>query len=297
MKFTQSWLEDHLQGCSLDEVLATLPRIGLEVEKLTPAAQFPRFVLAKIIDIQPHPQADRLHIVRVITHQGDYQGQIVCGAPNLRLGQISILAQPEAIIPATGKKVKATKIRGEESLGMLCSQAELGLAQESDTILEMKENVDLASNVASALGLDDTIIDVEITPNRADWAGVRGIARDLAAAGCGELIAHDSITLTEQTPSPFNIRHALNADELKACPLFVGRYIRGVQNRPSPDWLQQRLRAIGLRPMDALVDITNYICMDRARPLHVYDADKIEGDIIVRMARKGEKLNALNGIT
>ncbi len=299
MKFTFGWLKDHLRSeASLDEIAAKLPQIGLEVEALIKPPKLDQFELARIVQVAPHPNADRLRLCRVETSSGAYDGQIVCGAQNLRVGQISVLAHIGAVIPATGKKLRASEIRGEASEGMLCSAAELAISDEADGILDLAATTPLAMNVAQALGLDDAVFHVEVTPNRPDWAGVRGIARDLAAAGLGELIKEDEISLPESFASPIEIQH--DQDEARrACPLFAGRYVKGLTNRPSPDWLQRRLAAIGLRPIDALVDITNYITYDRARPLHVYDADKLaqspDKNIHLRMAGSGEKFTALDG--
>ena len=299
MKFTLNWLKDHLHTeASVDEITAKLPQIGLEVEAVIKPPELKGFELARIVNVCAHPNADRLRLCRVETKDGAYEGQIVCGAPDLRVGQISVLARVDAVIPANGKKLRASKIRGEDSAGMLCSAAELNISDDAHSILDLDEALALDMDVARALGLDDVAIHVEMTPNRPDWAGVRGIARDLAAAGLGALVAEDQITLPESFESPIKIKHDTHEAE-SACVMFAGRYMRGVQNRPSPDWLQKRLNAIGQRPINALVDISNYICYDRARPLHIYDALKLakspDSDIHLRMARSGEKFSALDG--
>ena len=299
MKFTLNWLKDHLHTeASLDEIIAKLPQIGLEVEAVIKPPELKGFELARIVNVRAHPNADRLRVCRVETKDGAYEGQIVCGAPDLRVGQISVLARVGAVIPANGKKLRASNIRGEESAGMLCSAAELNISDDAQSILDLDETLALDMDVAQALGLDDVAIHIEMTPNRPDWAGVRGIARDLAAAGLGALAAEDQITLPESFASPIKVKH--DTPEAKsACVMFAGRYLRGCQNRPSPDWMQKRLIAVGLRPIDALVDISNYICYDRARPLHIYDALKLakspDSDIHLRMARSGEKFPALDG--
>ncbi len=299
MKFTLGWLKDHLRTeAYLDDIIAKLPQIGLEVEEAIKPPKLNGFELARVIEVRPHPNADRLLLCRVETHKGLYQEQIVCGAPNLRVGQISVLAHINTVIPASGKKLRAAKIRGEKSAGMLCSAAELNISDEAQGILDLDAQTPLDMEVAQALGLDEAVIHVEITPNRPDWAGVRGIARDLAAAGLGELIEKERITLPESFTNPIQIRHESPAAQ-SACPIFAGRYIRGLKNRPSPDWMKKRLIAVGLRPIDALVDISNYICHDHARPLHIYDAHRLakspNSDIHLRMARTGERFLALDG--
>ena len=297
MKFTQSWLGDHLADFDLKRVLDSLPQIGLEVENVTEAQRLEGFYLAQVIKVSPHPNADKLRVALVRTALGDYGKQIICGAPNLREGQITILATPQSLIPASGTKLKASKIRGEDSFGMLCSGAELGVSSDSEGILDLDET-DLSLSPEAVLGLDELVIHVETTPNRPDWAGVQGIARDLAARGCGTFIPAKEIKLREKGDSPIGIQQAFANEEAKAaCPYFVGRYLSGVRNNKAPDWMQKRLRAIGLRPINALVDITNYICFDRARPLHIYDADKIDRNIVLRHAKQGETLDALDGKT
>lgn len=295
MKFTLSWLKDYLEtDASLEEILEKLTVIGLEVEEVIDQAELLKdFTVAYVEEAEQHPDADRLRVCKVNT--GKEVLQIVCGAPNARPGIKVVLAQNGSIIPTNGMKLKPTRIRGVESNGMMCSEREMGLSDEHNGIIELPEDAPIGEPFAPVLGLDDPVIDIAITPNRGDALGVYGVARDLSGAGIG--------TLKEKTPkdvagsfdSPVNVTlKELDADGA-ICKMFTGVYVKGVKNGPSPDWLQQRLRAIGLRPINALVDMTNYISYDRGRPLHVYDADKLTGDIHVRLGKAGEKLVALDG--
>lgn len=288
MKFTLSWLKDHLDAnASLAEIGEKLTAIGLEVESITDASEsLKAFTVAKILEASLHPEADKLQVCKVESNNGVLQ--IVCGAPNARAGLYVALAQEGAFIPGANFTIKKTKIRGVESNGMLCSFEELGIAGDSSGIIELPE-ASIGSSVASALGLDDPVIDIAITPNRADCLGVRGVARDLAAAGAGTLKALAIPTLTLSGTSPINV-----SIETSACQQFIGCYLKGVKNTESPEWLKKRLTAIGLRPISALVDITNYSTIDLARPLHVYDAKKLAGNIVVRASKAGEKIKALN---
>lgn len=295
MKFTLSWLKDYLEtDASLDEILEKLTVIGLEVEEvIDQAATLKEFTVAYVEEAEQHPDADRLRVCKVNT--GKEVLQIVCGAPNARAGLKVVLAQNGSVIPTNGMKLKPTKIRGVESNGMMCSEREMGLSDEHNGIMELPEDAPIGEPFAPLLGLDDPVIDIAITPNRGDALGVYGVARDLAGAGLG--------TLKEKTPkevagsfeSPVNVELKFEDGDTRPCPIFTGVYIKGVKNGPSPDWMQKRLRAIGLRPINALVDMTNYISYDRGRPLHVYDADKLTGNIHVRLGKEGEKLLALDG--
>ena len=293
MKFTLSWLKDHLEtDASLAEVVEAMVMAGLEVEHVDdPAEKLAAFSVAKILEARRHPNADRLSVCQAQTVDG--MKEIVCGAPNARAGLTTIYAPIGTHIPGTGITLEPRSVRGVVSNGMLCSAAELETAEESDGILELADDLAVGAPAALALGLE-AVIDFEVTPNRPDWLGVRGIARDLAAAGLGKLKADPVRPIVGAFPCPIDIR--LPAPE--ACPAFAGRLIRGLNNGPSPAWLQQRLRAIGLRPISALVDITNFITHDRARPLHVYDADLITGGFIeARLGREGETVAALDGKT
>lgn len=296
MKFTLSWLEEHLiTDATVDEIADTLTRIGLEVEEVwNPGETMKQFVVGYVVEAKQHPNADRLRVCMV--DNGTETIQVVCGAPNARTGMKGVFAPSGTTIPGTGLELRATKIRGESSNGMLCSEREMGLSDEHDGIIELPEDAPVGQPFAPVMGLDDPVFDVAITPNRQDCLGVYGIARDLAAAGLGELREFAPETVKGGYESPIKVSLDLfPADAKDACPCFVGRYFRGVKNGPSPDWMQRRLRAIGLRPISALVDITNYVTYDLGRPLHVFDAAHVTGDIRPRLARAGEKLMALNG--
>ena len=289
MKFTLNWLHDHLDtDASLEAIVDTLTLIGLEVEELVdPSALFENFEVAEILAMEPHPDADKLQICTVKSGSGEQK--LVCGAPNARAGLKGILAQQGAVIPSNGMVLGKAKIRGVESNGMMCSGAELGLSGDHDGIIELDAGVKIGTSAAQALGQTDPMIEIAITPNRPDCLGVRGIARDLAAAGLGTLKADVAAPIQGDTKSGV----AINV-EGDTCPVFAGCLIEGVKNQASPAWLQTRLRAIGLNPISALVDITNYISYDRGRPLHVYDADKVSGAVTARQAKSGESFVALD---
>ncbi|SNZ20049.1 phenylalanine--tRNA ligase subunit beta [Cohaesibacter gelatinilyticus] len=295
MKFTLSWLKDYLEtDASLEEILEKLTIIGLEVEEvIDQAAILKDFTVAYVEEAEQHPDADRLRVCKVNT--GKEVLQIVCGAPNARAGIKVVLAENGAVIPTNGMKLKPTKIRGVESNGMMCSEREMGLSEEHDGIIELPENAPIGEPFAPILGLDDPVIDIAITPNRGDALGVYGVARDLAGAGLGTLREKTPAEIKGTFESPVGIELKFEDGDNSPCPIFTGIYVKGVKNGPSPDWMQARLRAIGLRPINALVDITNYISYDRGRPLHVYDADKLTGNIHARLGREGEKLTALDG--
>lgn len=290
MKFTHSWLLDHLETkATLDEISATLTSIGLEVEGITNhGTALKDFVVGEIVEAEQHPNADKLRYCTV--NDGKELLKIVCGAPNARKGLKTVLAREGVYVPGADFTIKKTKIRGLESNGMLCSGSELGLADTTDGIIELPTSANAGEAVVALLGLDDPVIEIAITPNRGDCLGVRGIARDLAAAGLGTLkpLVIDPVQGGFKPKITVNI----NSDH---CPQFIGCEIRNVKNGPSPEWLQRRLTAIGLRPISALVDITNYICFNLGRPLHVYDIAKLNGNINVRDAKDGEKFLALNG--
>ncbi|MHC8491679.1 phenylalanine--tRNA ligase subunit beta [Thalassospira sp. SM2505] len=295
MKFTLDWLKQHLDtDASIEVVAEKLTDIGLEIENVTDrAAALADIRVAYIEEAGQHPDADRLKLCRVNT--GDKIIQVVCGAPNARTGLKVALAQPGAIIPIDGSKLKPGKIRGIESQGMMCSTRELCLGEDHDGIIELPEDAEIGAPVAGVLGADDPIIEIGLTPNRPDCTGVRGIARDLAAAGIGTLKADPRQEVVAGSfDSPIGVTISGEIAENNAVPAFYGRYIRGVKNGESPDWLKACLEAIGLRPISALVDITNLVTHDLGRPLHVFDADKLSGDINVRYATNGEKLAALD---
>jgi phenylalanyl-tRNA synthetase beta chain len=302
MKFTMSWLKDHLDTkASVGEITTKLSAIGLEVESVEdPAAKLGVFTVARVLEAKQHPNADRLRVAQVEIEKGKPPVEVVCGAPNCRTGMLSVFAPMGSYIPGKGITLEKKPVRGVVSNGMLCSQSELGLGNDHDGIIDLA--ADLAGRVGEryidVLGLDDPVIEVKLTPNRPDCTGVRGIARDLAAAGLGTLKPEPKLAKVEgDFDCPVDIRLDLEGDAIAACPAFAGRYVKGVKNGPSPDWLQQRLKAIGLRPISALVDVTNYISMDRGRPLHVYDADKVKGAIRARLAKAGEQFTGLDGKT
>ena len=297
MKFTLSWLKDHLDtSSSVDEISDTLTRIGLEVESIEDKAKdLAPFTVAYVVSAEKHPNADKLRVCMVDT--GKETLQVVCGAPNARTGMKAVFAHAGTKIPGTGIELKKSAIRGVESNGMLVSEREMGLSQEHDGIIELPEDAPVGKPFAEILGLNDPVIEINLTPNRPDCAGVRGVARDLAAAGVGHFNSDKPTKVVPRFNNPQTIGLRFEPGTENACPVFAGRTIRGVKNGPSPAWLQQRLKAVGLRPISALVDITNLISLDRARPLHVYDADKIKGEIHARLAKKGEKVLALDGKT
>jgi phenylalanyl-tRNA synthetase beta chain len=296
MKFTLSWLKEHLEtSATLTEIVEALTRIGLEVEHVhDPAAQLKDFRIAQILEATPHPNADRLRVCKVDTG-GPEPVQVVCGAPNARAGLKSVFSAPGTYIP--GKKITLGKgvIRGVESLGMMCSLEELELPGDSAGIIELPDDAPVGAVYAQWASLDDPLIEINLTPNRPDAAGVHGVARDLAAAGLGSLKQRDILPVAGAFPCPVGVTLDFSAADRQLAPFFGLRLVRGVKNGPSPAWLQERLRAIGLRPINALVDITNYLTFDRARPLHVFDAKKVKGDLVVRRAHDGETLLALDG--
>ena len=295
MKFTLSWLKDHLATkASLDEIIVLMNQLGLEIENVTdPADKLTPFTVAKVTAAEPHPDADKLRVCTVETVDGTKQ--IVCGAPNARAGMTAIYAPLGAYIPGLDFALdkKPRKIRGVESHGMLCSAKELEAGEDHDGIADLEERFELGTPAAEALGANDPVIDFEVTPNRPDWLGVMGIARDLAAAGGGRLVSRETKPIGGSYDCPVEVGIV---DE-DACPIFAGALIRGVKNGPSPGWMQARLKAVGIQPKSLLVDVTNYVSLDRARPLHAYDADKLDGPVVARLGKKGERLEALDGRT
>jgi len=293
MKFTPSWLAEHLDtDAPVARIAEAMTMAGLEVEHVAdPSAKLGAFSVAKIVEAVQHPNADRLRVCQVDTKDG--RKEIVCGAPNARAGLTTVYAPIGAYIPGSGVTLEPRPVRGVISHGMLCSAAELETAEESDGILELPDTFAVGESAAVALGLE-AVIDFEVTPNRPDWLGVAGIARDLAAAGVGALKDLSVKPVKGAFPCPIDIR----LDGSDACPAFAGRLIRGVKNGPSPAWLQKRLTSIGLRSISALVDVTNLMSYDRARPLHVYDAAKLTGGFVeARLGREGESVLALDGQT
>jgi phenylalanyl-tRNA synthetase beta chain len=298
MKFTLAWLKDHLEtSASVEELASKLSSMGLEVESIDdPGRKLSAFTIARVLEAKPHPNADRLRVCKVDTGKGVVE--VVCGAPNAKSGMIGVFAPVGSYIPGTRITLDARPVRGVVSAGMLVSERELELSENHEGIIELDAALGdkLGQRYADMLGLGDPVIDVKLTPNRPDCTGARGIARDLAAAGLGKLKPEKTITGVEgDYDCPVDIRLEFPKEAADACPCFAGRYIRGVSNGPAPAWMQQRLKAVGLRPINALVDVTNYISLDRGRPLHVYDADKLEGAIRARLGRKGEKFAGLDG--
>ena len=334
MKFTLSWLKDHLDTqASLDAIVVALTRIGLEVEGVeNPGAKLAAFRIAKVLTAERHPQADKLQVLSV--DAGDGPLQVVCGAPNARAGLVGVFGMPGATVPANGMVLKVAAIRGVESNGMMCSTRELELGDDHDGIIELASDAPVGATYAEWAGLNDPVIDVSITPNKQDCMGVRGIARDLAAAGLGTLkpLAVPSASPSSVIPAEAGI-HTRNAtdgaapsenmdprlrgndggglapvagegpgpdvrtEDTAGCPAFYAQGVTGLTNPAAPEWLAKRLRAIGQKPISALVDITNYITVDLGRPLHVYDKAKLSGGLVARKARAGESVLALNGKT
>ena len=295
MKFTLSWLKEHLEtDATLDEIVETMVAVGLEVESVeNPAEKLAAFTIGEVLHAEKHPDADKLRVCKVATKDGEMQ--IVCGAPNARAGIKIAYAPVGSYVPGIDVTLSKAKIRGVESHGMMCSVRELELGDDHDGIIEAPAASKVGDPVSQWLGANDPVIDFEVTPNRPDTNGVNGVARDLAAAGLGKLITPAPAPIKGGYPCPQKIELDFPEGAENACPAFAGRYVRGVKNGPSPQWLQDRLRAIGLRPISALVDMTNYLSYDRARPFHVYDADKLNGVIRARLGRKGEKFFALDG--
>jgi phenylalanyl-tRNA synthetase beta chain len=300
MKFTLSWLHDHLETqASLDALSTKLSAIGLEVEGIEDAgAKLGAFTLARIVEAKQHPNADRLRVCQVEIAPGAALLEVVCGAPNARVGLVTVFAPLGTFIPGSNITLEKKPVRGVVSNGMLCSAAELQLSSEGEGILDLGD--DLASKVGQryvdVAGLSDPVIEVKLTPNRPDCTGVRGIARDLAAAGMGTLKPAPPLGAVEGTTDcPIDIKLEFTPATASACPAFAGRLISGTKNGPSPAWLQNRLTAVGLRPINALVDVTNYISLDRGRPLHVYDAGKLKGAIQARLGQPGETFRGLDG--
>ena len=297
MKFTLSWLKRHLETtATLDEILYALTDLGLEVEGVeNPAAKLRDFTIGRVVSAVPHPDADKLRVCQVDLPGG--VTQIVCGAPNARAGITVVVARPGTYVPGIDTTIGVGKIRGVESYGMMCSAREMQLGEDHDGIIELSVG-DVGQSFADWLAANDParvdpVIEIAITPNRPDALGVRGVARDLAARGLGVLRELTVLSVPPTEVSDLSVTIA--ADTFDGCPVFAGRLIKGAKNGPSPEWLQVLLRAIGLRPISFLVDVTNYFTYDLNRPLHVFDADKVVGNLYVHRAKGGEKLTALDG--
>ncbi|MBX5023222.1 phenylalanine--tRNA ligase subunit beta [Rhizobium lentis] len=292
MKFTLSWLKEHLEtDATLDEICARLTEIGLEVEDVDDKAAFKPFVIAKVLTAEKHPQADRLKVLMVDTGSGA-PVQVVCGAPNARAGLVGAFAAPGTYVPGIEVTLAVGNIRGVESRGMMCSEKELQISDNHDGIIDLPEDAPVGQSYASYAHLDDPVIEINLTPNRPDCTSIHGIARDLAASGLGTLKTRPAPSFAVEGETP--VKLTIDLDDARLCPGFALRLVRGVKNGPSPRWMQQRLTAIGLRPINALVDITNYMTFDQGRPIHVFDAAKIKGNLTVRRAREGETVLALD---
>ena len=296
MKFTLDWLKEHLDtNASPEEIGEALTKIGLEVEGIESQGKaLEKFVVAHVVEAKPHPNSDHLNICKVDAGTGELI-DVVCGAPNCRTGLKSVFAHPGTYIPGKDFELKAgVVIRGAPSNGMLCSAAELELSEDHDGIIELPDDAPIGEKYVDYAGINGVVFDISITPNRGDATGVYGVARDLAAFGLGTLKTTDMSPVPSKGPSPIAPLPLQFAEgEPKAIRKFAGRYIANVKNGPSPEWLQQRLRAVGLRPINAIVDITNLVSLGWGRPLHAYDADKIEGQMVLRNAR-GEAFDALD---
>lgn len=291
MKFTLSWLKDHLDtDATLDEIVERLTSLGLEVEEVDDKSQFAPFTIAKVLSAEKHPDADKLRVLSVDTGDGK-PVQVVCGAPNARAGMVGAFAGPGTYVPGIDTTLAVGNIRGVESFGMMCSERELEMSDSHDGIIDLPDDAPIGTSFAAYAKLDDPIIDIGLTPNRPDCTSVYGIARDLAASGMGTLKDTSVKQIAGEGDCPVNV----TIDEPELCTGFALRLVKGVKNGPSPKWMQQRLIAIGLRPINALVDITNYITFDRGRPLHVFDAAKVSGDLVVRLAKDGESILGLDG--
>ena len=292
MKFTLSWLRDHLEtDASLTEICERLTAIGLEVEDVDDKALYKPFVIARVIAAEKHPQADRLRVLKVDTGSGE-PVQVVCGAPNAREGLVGAFVAPGTYVPGINVTLAVGTIRGVESRGMMCSEKELNISDSHDGIIDLPADAPIGTSFAAYAGLDDPVIEINLTPNRPDCTSIRGIARDLAASGLGRLkdVKAPSFPVEGETPT----KVVIDLDDAALCPGFALRLVRGVKNGPSPRWMQQRLIAIGLRPINALVDITNYMTFDQGRPMHVFDAAKVKGNLTVRRAHEGETVLALD---
>jgi phenylalanyl-tRNA synthetase beta chain len=297
MKLTLSWLKEHLDTeATLDEIVQKLTMIGLEVENVEDkGTMLAPYVIARVVEAKQHPNADRLRVCMVDTGDGK-PIQVVCGAPNARTGMIGVFVPPGAFIPGKNMTLQVGTIRGIESRGMLVSEFELQISDDHEGIIDLPADAPVGKSYAQYAGLDDPVIDINLTPNRPDCTGINGIARDLAAADMGSFKERTPKPVTGAFPCPVSVKLDFGATP-SLCPAFALRLVRGLKNGPSPRWLQKRLSAIGLRPINALVDITNFITYDRGRPLHVFDAAKVKGNLVVRRAKNGEQLLALDGET
>ncbi len=293
MKFTKDWLKDHLKTNKTEEqIIEKLNSIGLEVEKVDPVKdKLNDFVVAKIIKTEKHPNADRLKLCQVDIGQKELV-KVVCGGPNAKDNLLTVYAPPGSIIPKNNMKLEVSKIRGEMSHGMLCSGSELNLSKESEGIIELSQNYKTQIGKSYFKGNTENVIELSITPNRPDCLGIRGIARDLSAGGFGKLISNKIGKIKKTNKQKFSVK--IEKNKKQACTIFGSCIIKNIKNKESPDWLKKRILSLGLRPISAVVDITNYVMFDLNRPLHAYDLDKISKEIIVRNSKKGETFKALD---
>ncbi|MBA1337394.1 MAG: phenylalanyl-tRNA synthetase beta chain, partial [Pelagibacterales bacterium] len=292
MIISMSWLKNHLSTkANIKEVVERLTEIGLEVESVkSPDSGLDNFVICKVVKSQKHPNADKLKLCDVDVG-GKNLVKVVCGAPNVRDGLFTVYAPPGSIIPKTKMKLKVAKIRGVESFGMLCSGNELNQSLDKDGIIELnKKEKHIGEKYFKSS--EEEVIDIAITPNRPDCLGVRGIARDLAASGLGQLKKQPPIKINQKFKQPIKV--SINKEKNQGCSIFGSIYIKNVENKESPDWLKNKISSLGLKPISAIVDITNYIMFDLNRPMHAYDADKINKEIVVRNSKKGESFEALD---
>ena len=297
MKFSLTWLEEHIDlkpNITIDNIVNGLTGLGLEVEKFTNFSEkFKNFIIAEVLDVKAHPNADRLSICKVNT--GNKLVEVVCGAKNVRKSLKVVFAPIGSIIPSSGMTLKKKEIRGFIGEGMLCSSEELGLEEKSDGILELSPNAEVGKSLSNLNDYNDAVIEIGLTPNRGDCASVIGIARELAALGLGKLKEKKFKSINDSFQSPISWEIKLDKKDKQACKFVCGRYFTGLTNKESPDWLKKRLISIGLRPISCLVDLTNFFTFDLGRPLHVFDVKKLNGDLSIRMAKDSEKIKALDG--
>ncbi|MFM2423186.1 MAG: hypothetical protein RL291_1716 [Pseudomonadota bacterium] len=302
MKFTLSWLKDHLEtSASVEEISVRLVQLGLEVEAIEDAAaKLGKFTIARVVDAKQHPNADKLRVLQVEIAKGQPTVEVICGAPNARTGLVGVFAPLGAYIPGTGITLEKKPVRGIVSNGMMLSEREMQLSDDHNGIVDLDAKLGdkVGQRYVDIMGLGDPVIEVKLTPNRPDCTGVRGIARDLAASGLGTLKPEPKLKAVEGTfACPIDVKLEFAPEAQSACSMFGARYVKGIKNGPAPDWMRKRLEAIGQKCISAVVDVTNYVSIDRGRPLHVFDADKIKGAIRARLGKPGEKFLGLNGNT
>ena len=297
MKFSLSWISDHIEfipNITTEIISNSLTSLGLEVESITdPSRGLKKFTIARILKVSPHPNADRLSICEV--EIGDKQLSVVCGASNVKKNLKAVFAPIGAIIPSSGLVLKKKDIRGFTGEGMLCSLQELGFEEKSNGIIELSDDAPVGKNYADWKGLSDPIFEIGLTPNRGDCASVIGIARELSAIGLGKLKDNNKEKTKGTYKSPIKWSINLDSENIRACSYVNGRHFKGLKNVESPEWLKKRLISIGLKPISSLVDLTNFITFDLGRPLHVFDANKLNGNLSIRMAHQKESLIALDG--